>query len=826
MALPDYVLKKLQEEENTGSGLPDYVVAAMNQAQSPAQDIPAYEPGPPLLTATEMKRKKEMYGPFEGVVEPVLNMAGGFIGSALGGYAGIGNLFYDGVTGKIAEKGLNASMQNAGERVKAYQDSWTYQPKSELGKTVSGAIALPFQKAAEGYGWLGETAGNALGDADTGAAGRAIGEGGFEAAATVLGGIKGKQRYGEKPPTQAGLMNELGQVVNKGFATGIKPSTKGQHRVGDVLRQSNLDAAVVEKLVREKDNLIYKDTQGNPYDQSRLPKTVEELGDAHAQTKLKLLQESERANVAAGQAGAKIPLDDSIAALKAFANDVANIDNFPEGVAEALKKIEVLEKRGFYTPEEAQNSMVLFNGKGKILKENPSTLANAEAVVAGIIAETLRPNLNKFVEMADGPGYAANRKLLGAFISSDEAVAKAVMRARKQDVTSPLGFMDVFSFSNVAKGIASGDWTSVAKGLGLEYVAAKMRREKNADYVVGKMFRKAEPIVEKLKAFDPQKIEKIVIDLEQKMLPMPERGFTMRDPYEQLPGPVNSSPYSPEFAADAGRLNQLALPEPQPGFGPRNPYEPAAGPAMESASVFQRLFNIAGTPEGKRALIEKLGKEQQYSELLKELMAVPDATRALPPGEPMNLLEYRPNTDMPQTQVWRIGENGPYMDQTQQWQILPSGKVIPSAPPSGITKSKVYRVNQNPIKETIPSKIFVEELNRQSSRSDSPLNGYLFSQDTPENTASVLAGRSGHPKNMVYWQEGTLHHGNFDKQIIVLDKTKIPEGKIEYRGNGEHLINAADIQDAIIGVYKNKYDLFERGYSDLILKQKQNALGQ
>jgi hypothetical protein len=82
-----------------------------------------------------------------------------------------------------------------------------------------------------------------------------------------------------------------------------------------------------------------------------------------------------------------------------------------------------------------------------------------------------------------------------------------------------------------------------------------------------------------------------------------------------------------------------------------------------------------------KLLKERLGREEKYSKLLEELS-----------GATKNpLLDYTPNTYMDQTQVWKIGDKGPYLDQVQQYQIQPSG-YVQQVPMSSLKKTKVYHI--------------------------------------------------------------------------------------------------------------------------------------
>lgn len=183
------------------------------------------------------------------------------------------------------------------------------------------------------------------------------------------------------------------------------------------------------------------------------------------------------------------------------------------------------------------------------------------------------------------------------------------------------------------------------------------------------------------KMLSPDKATSIVAEFEnspegQKLLPAPERGFEMRNPEDVY------SPYSPELSKN---VNQLALPPGERGFEMRSPEDVYSPFQPREVGTWEKLYKMAQDPAGRRALIEKLGKEEKYAGILKKLLDV-EPLEALPGVGERNLLDYSPNVYSPRKQVWKIGESGPYMDQVQQFQIQPSGYVQQVPPAGGIPR--------------------------------------------------------------------------------------------------------------------------------------------
>jgi hypothetical protein len=131
------------------------------------------------------KPKKEfsvsdIFAPIVAPLEVGVQMASGIAGQVVGGYRGIASL--------VSGEGLDTAAQN----VRGTHEEMTYQPKAELSKGLSSAIAYPFEKGMEAT----KAAGGFIGEKVGGEKGRLVGESIGEQVIPVVGTvIPGMQAY-------------------------------------------------------------------------------------------------------------------------------------------------------------------------------------------------------------------------------------------------------------------------------------------------------------------------------------------------------------------------------------------------------------------------------------------------------------------------------------------------------------------------------------------------------------------------------------------------------------------------------------------------------
>lgn len=103
-----------------------------------------------------------------GIAEPAMALASGALATPIAGIAGLAA----GGVGKVANMlGLTdkSATDIAGDTVKGVQDAITYKPQTKAGQAVTGAIAYPFEKLAEGGDYLGGKAADFTGSPLVGA---------------------------------------------------------------------------------------------------------------------------------------------------------------------------------------------------------------------------------------------------------------------------------------------------------------------------------------------------------------------------------------------------------------------------------------------------------------------------------------------------------------------------------------------------------------------------------------------------------------------------------------------------------------------------------
>ena len=208
---------------------------------------------------------------------------------------------------------------------------------------------------------------------------------------------------------------------------------------------------------------------------SRLPKNLDELSTAIADTKKSIFSQYDSMAKGAGEAGrgsvvnlktieqSKVPLSGIASELDNVVNNKVVRDNAPEVVKYAEQRANVF-RDGSYTPQEAQDAIKIYNDNLQAFYRNPSAELASKISVDALIVNKMRQALDETVSGLQGSGYQSLKKQYGALSSIEKDVShRAVVEARK-NAKGLVDYADMFSAADVVHGVLSGNPILIARG--------------------------------------------------------------------------------------------------------------------------------------------------------------------------------------------------------------------------------------------------------------------------------------------------------------------------------------------------------------------------
>ena len=191
----------------------------------------------------------------------------------------------------------------------------------------------------------------------------------------------------------------------------------------------------------------------------------------------------------------RINLKDIAKEVDTVANSKSLVDFDPGTVAFAKQRANALRERGGYNPMEAQDSIAHLNNSLEAFYKNPSYENATKASIDAMIANRLRKGLDRVIENATGPGYQELKNTYGALSAIEKDVThRAVVDARK-NIKGLIDFSDIFSGSEVVRGILMMNPKTVGVGFSAKAIASLYRYINNPNRIVSKMFSEVENIM-------------------------------------------------------------------------------------------------------------------------------------------------------------------------------------------------------------------------------------------------------------------------------------------------------------------------------------------
>jgi hypothetical protein len=217
------------------------------------------------------------------------------------------------------------------------------------------------------------------------------------------------------------------QAMIRRYRSTIKPQRLIAGSEGQLASQDSRIMTAVDNIIANRQSLQLTDASGNVV-RGALPRSLRQFSEAVDQTKTQIFKQYDAMSRAAGDLGVQVNLAPVIQQLRAVAKTPEVVDLHPNLATEAERLAQNFEARGFYTPSAAQDVIQNLNKTLQGFYRNPTHDTVSRASLLAPVATTLRGELDKAIESAQGPGYQALRQQYQAIRSVEKDVASAVQR--------------------------------------------------------------------------------------------------------------------------------------------------------------------------------------------------------------------------------------------------------------------------------------------------------------------------------------------------------------------------------------------------------------
>lgn len=288
----------------------------------------------------------------------------------------------------------------------------------------------------------------------------------------------------------------LETVVKKGMEKGVKPTIAGKKDLTQVENYYTRSRDAVKAIVNNKANLKLQNKYGEEV-VGELPDTLDEFGDAVKQTKKVIFDEYDSMAQTVNKTGQVVKFDKIIPELeKAIADPTLQLRD-PGTVKYAQDFIDRFKKIGQLTPNQSQDFITQMNADLQSFYKNPTYGSSSKVGIDAMIANNIRESLDNLIETATGKQYQKLKNMYGALKTIEKDVNhRALVEARKNSA-GLIDFSNIFTYGDIAAGIAAGNPAQAAKGLIGKGVQMFYKWRNDPNTIVREMFSNAEKAIKK-----------------------------------------------------------------------------------------------------------------------------------------------------------------------------------------------------------------------------------------------------------------------------------------------------------------------------------------
>lgn len=282
----------------------------------------------------------------------------------------------------------------------------------------------------------------------------------------------------------------VNNLIRKGIEKGVRPGVENNRTAPQQQKYMENAQNAVKSIIQNKENLQLTDEFGDAV--KTLPQNLKQFGQAIDQTKRNIFTQYDAMAQQAGEAGAKVDLRPISSELVKASNDKVLKTMAPGTANYAAERAQMLNNVGSFTAEEAQNAIAVANQSLEAFYKNPSYDTASRAYVDSLVVNKLRSSLDSVIESVSGPGYQDLKRQYGALKAIEKDVnRRAIVDARRND-KGLIDFSDIFSGSEMVRGILSMNPSTVAAGGTAKIIARLYKLRNDPNRIIKGMFDKVD----------------------------------------------------------------------------------------------------------------------------------------------------------------------------------------------------------------------------------------------------------------------------------------------------------------------------------------------
>lgn len=301
------------------------------------------------------------------------------------------------------------------------------------------------------------------------------------------------EKVTQRFPGAAAILTEPSNIdlsIKQAYTRAIKPSVQGKQQFSDWQNSANKAVSAIKSIVQ------YSKAHNTP-----VPRNLEEFSEAVQSTRQNVFNKYSALTQQA-DSGLNVTFDPIVTDLKQL--KTAPLQDWGPDTIKAIDDVvDVLQNRKAYTVSDAEKAIALLNSKLKGYYAGRSGGMNdTTASVYDTVARYMRAALNSAIENATGANYQGLKNEYGALKSIEkDVINKTIQDSRK--TMNVLDFSDMFSASKAVYSAAKLDPAGAAAAATVYGVKQALKKAKDPNRIVEKMFKQAEKVVPAAEQWGP-----------------------------------------------------------------------------------------------------------------------------------------------------------------------------------------------------------------------------------------------------------------------------------------------------------------------------------